>query len=292
MLSSYLLITIIGFFSITFLYLLIIRASHASPLQSRLNLGQPMRIVINKFFGPIIFLILLFHFITAFALGGEVGDVRLFASAGYAFYNKVDIYWVDQTHGTYPFFPFMIYPYALFWYLSDKLPFVTFSFFVKLLLIPIIFLTSSLIAKILRQKGLTKHKSRLVQLLFLTNPIVFLTITFHGQADILLIFFFIWSIYLLKECFLSGILMVLSVLTKTWSIIFLPLVIFRIKSFQKLIIYLSTFILTLFAFVFLYKSFVFTSITRIFCGTLRAMKYFVVIADYLVYHIALNSLHF
>jgi len=261
MLSSYPLVTIIGFSAISCLYLLLL-------IVWERNISL-LRITLQKFFIPIILLILSFSFITAFSLSGEVGDVRLFATAGYALFHKIDIYWLDQSHGTYPFLPFMIYPYALFWYLSDKLPVFTFSFFIKLLLIPIVFLTSFLIAKILRQKGLAKYKARFIQLLFLTNPIVFLTITFHGQADILLIFFFIASVfYLQKKIILSAVLMALSILTKSWSVIFLPLIILRIRSFQKIIIYLSTFILVLFAFVFLYKSFIFTSITRIFSAAI------------------------
>ena len=271
MLSSYLPVTIIGFFSITFFYVVLLwvnkKGEGISSLRGQTQ-GLPLRIILQKFFIPIILLILLFHFITAFALGGEINDVRLFASAGYALIHKIDIYWVDQTHGTYPFLPFTIYPYALFWYLTTKLPFLTFSFFVKLLLIPIIFFTSCLIAKILRQKGLAKYKSQMIQLGFLANPIVFLTITFHGQADILLIFFFIWSLYLSKKCFLSGFLMAFSVLTKTWSVIFLPLVILRIKSFRKIIIYLSAFFLAVLVFASLYKRLVFTSFTRMFSAAI------------------------
>jgi hypothetical protein len=136
-------------------------------------------------------LIFIFHLLTALVLTTEVKDVALFASAGYMLAHKLDIYLLDASHGTYPFWPFTIYPYALFWWLTTKIPFLTFSFWVKCLLIPIMFLTGKLIAKITQQPQ--------SQLLLVTNPLLFLTITYHGQADILLIYFFLLSVWFLVQ---------------------------------------------------------------------------------------------
>ncbi len=228
--------------------------------------------LLGRFFSIITMMLLLFWLITSASLTAEVNDVRLFATAGYSLAHKIDIYWLDPQGGTYSFLPFLIYPYTLFWYLSEKTG-LAFSFFVKLLLIPIIYLASLVIAKQLIKQGLPKYQAKIRQLLFLTNPIIFLTIIFHGQADILLIFFYLLSLVVLssnlKNLVFSGFLMALSVCAKSWSVIFLPLVILKIPKIFKKIIYLMAFCLTIIIFIFVYKLFIFTSFKRIFSVVLN-----------------------
>lgn len=252
----------------------------------------------KRFFKEWLSLVFCFHFLTALALQKEVRDVALFASAGYMLWHRIDIYLIDATHGTYPFWPFTIFPYALFWWLSSKIPFLTFSFWVKCLLIPVLFLTAKLIAKMIRKPQ--------VQLLLVTNPLLFLAITFHGQADILLIYFFLLSIFFLLsstseeslrpprrclkagetpprwrnsdrsrkghlggELILAGLFMAFSVMTKSWSVMFLPLIVFWLKSLSKIIIYLASFCLMIMAFGQLYQLFVHSSFGRLFDTVLR-----------------------
>ncbi|GEM_PF-6398105 len=251
-----------------------------------LNQNQLFKKWLKTSYPNLMGLIFIFHLLTALILTTEVKDVALFASTGYMLAHKLDIYLLDASHGTYPFWPFTIYPYALFWWLTTKIPFLTFSFWVKCLLIPIMFLTGKLIAKINQQPQ--------SQLLLVTNPLLFLTITFHGQADILLIYFFLLNVWFLvqptggrrrgtpmagvpavgghgakapdrtRRLPLSGLLMAFSVMTKTWSVMFLPLILLYLKSLKKMIVYLSIFLLTILAFGQLYQFFVYTSFSRLF----------------------------
>ncbi len=271
MFSQYLAIAIIGFSAILFFYLFTLLFQKKAFFKK----------ILKKHFGKIKLFLFVFYLLVAFFLKGEVNDVALFSSVGYCLWHKIDIYWLDATHGTYPFLPFTIYPYALFWFVSDKLPFLTFSFLVKTVLIPIFFLTASLIGKFLKKQGVEKNKIKLAKLLFLTNPVLFWAVVFHGQADIALIYFFILSIYHLKNGLrkqpardhpwskgIAGLLMAFSIMTKSWSIMFLPLVLLKIKSLKKKLIYFSTFFLTIFLFASLYKLFVFSSFSRIFKAAL------------------------
>jgi len=237
MLTSFFWVALVGFITITFFYLVILFGQKNSSF----------KLFINLYFKQIRWLLFFFHLSTAFFLGGEVADVKLFATAGYALAHKIDIYWLDPQGGTYSFFPLMIFPYSLFWYISDRLPILTFSFLVKLLLIPVMFLTSRF------------FKSRIHRLLFLTNPVIFLTVTLHGQADLALIFFFILSIYYLEKPAKAGIFMAISIMIKTWSVMFLPLVFFKLKSFRFWISFGISFLII----GFLYKFFVFSSWQRI-----------------------------
>lgn len=132
MLSTYPTVTVIGLLTITCLYLSIFYFQKNRIFQSCLN----------RYFSSLVLLLFIFHLVTAFALGGEVADVKLFASAGYALLHQIDIYLLDSSHGTYPFLPFTIYPYALFWYISSRFSWLTFSFLTKTLLIPVLFLTA------------------------------------------------------------------------------------------------------------------------------------------------------
>jgi hypothetical protein len=68
---------------------------------------------------------------------------------------------------------------------------------------------------------------------------------------------------------LSGLLMAFSVMTKSWSVMFLPLILLYLKSLKKIIVYLSIFCLTILAFGQLYQFFVYTSFSRLFQAVLN-----------------------
>ena len=180
------------------------------------------------------------YFIPAFYLP-VIQDVGLFETVGIKLLERVDFYAFDgPNHGTFPFLPFMNWFYAISHVLSKEtdLPFI---FFVRLLMIAAVFGTTILIGKLNRVKGVKKD-----QLFFLFNPVNLLVFSLHGQADILLIFFTLFSVFFLtskkKSAFKSAVLMAISVLIKTWSIIFIPLFLIKLKNFPQIVTWLLTLI--------------------------------------------------
>ena len=89
-----------------------------------------------------------------------------------------------------------------------------------------------------------KKQSGKDQLFFLFNPINLLLVSFHGQADILLFFFVLAAVFYLskkhKSIIKSAMAISLSVLTKTWSVIFIPLFLIKIKKSSHLGLWLLT----------------------------------------------------
>src|SRR3989344_1228744 len=180
------------------------------------------------------------YFIPAFYLP-VIQDVGLFETVGIKLLERVDFYAFDgPNHGTFPFLPFMNWFYAISHVLSKEtdLPFI---FFVRLLMIAAVFGTTILIGKLNRVKGVKKD-----QLFFLFNPVNLLVFSLHGQADILLIFFTLFSVFFFtskkKSAFKSAVLMAISVLIKTWSIIFIPLFLIKLKNFPQIVTWLLTLI--------------------------------------------------
>src|SRR4030042_5550649 len=158
-----------------------------------------------------------------------IQDVGLFESVGIKFLERVDIYAFDgPNHGTYPFLPLMNWFYAISHILSKtiNLPFI---FFVRLLMIAAVFGTTILIGKLNRTREVKKD-----QLFFLFCPINLLVFSLHGQADILLIFFLLLSVYFLtirqKSIIKSAITLGFSILVKSWSIIFIPLFLISLRK--------------------------------------------------------------
>lgn len=168
-----------------------------------------------------------------------ISDVGLFETVGIKLLERVDFYVFDgENHGTFPFLPFMNWFYALA-HVLGKVTTLSFIFFVRLLMITAVFTTTIMIGKLNKSQDSKKD-----QLFFLFNPVNLLVVSFHGQADILLIFFVLASIFFLKQkhksIVKSAVLMGLSILTKTWSVIFIPLFFIKIKEFSKKCLWLLT----------------------------------------------------
>ena len=205
----------------------------------------------------------IFYLLFAFFIKNPMPDVHLFESAGFYLTQKNSIYFIDQTHGTYPFFPFLIFPYALFHLVVKRYPILPFSFLVKLILIPTIFALGILIEKLSILQGLKKNSAFQRKILFCLNPVVFFSIVYHGQADILLLFFFLLSFYFFEKTLLSGIFYGLSILTKTWSVIFWPLFFLKIKTFNSKIIHFLSTIIPIFVVCFIYTRLVGSSFRQV-----------------------------
>ena len=212
----------------------------------------------------LLWIVFLFYLLFSFFIKNPLQDVHLFESVGFYLTRKIDIYFIDQTHGTYPFFPFLIFPYALAHLIVERWPILPFSFLVKLILIPTIFALGILIEKISILQGLNKKSALQRKVLFCLNPVVFFTVVYHGQADIVLLFFFLLSFYLFKNTILSGIFYGVSILTKTWSVIFWPLLLLKFKNPKQFLAHLASTFLVIFFVCFIYTRYLGSSFTRVF----------------------------
>jgi len=221
----------------------------------------------EKTYRFLLFLILLFQ-ITAIALTKfEVGDVFLFSKAGHYLGEKLDFYEFDSAHSQYPFFPFLMYFYSIFHLLAGSFNFFTFSFFLKLfLLLPCLWGLSFLV----KSAGNNEIEKRLSQIQFLTSPIVYFVILFHGQTDVVLLFLFFASaivslpVLKTKNTLIGAIFFGLSILAKTWSVIFIPMYLLFQKNLKKSLLFFLTVILILIADIFIYfKSVYYTKLDNI-----------------------------
>jgi hypothetical protein len=113
-----------------------------------------------------------------------------------------------------------------------------------------------------------QHANEESQLLFLSSPITYLVILFHGQIDVILLFFLIGSLMTLNastraySTVTAGLLYATSIAVKTWSVIFLPLI-YRFFGFRKTTVILLTTLLFLFADIFVYTRMVFNGAFRV-----------------------------
>lgn len=179
-----------------------------------------------------------------------IPDVALWETVGVKSLEGIDFYSFDRpTHGTFPFFPLMIWPHTLFHLISrtTNIPFVLFvRLLVTIFIIGIVFL----IGKIINNQLMAKK----MQALFLFNPVILLVTALHGQVDMIVAFFVLLTIYLLiikKGSLLSSAICYgVSILVKTWSVIFLPLFFSVLKKDLKL--WSFAVLGTIFSFVLLY----------------------------------------
>jgi hypothetical protein len=222
---------------------------------------NPSKIITNfisKRFNFAIIGIIFLYFLSSILYEQQAFDVFLFSTVGEVFRNRVDVYWYDSDHNMYPFFPFLLILFAGLDWVGDIVWFVNFMFLVKLvLLIPLFYISNWI--KI-------KTGNKLLVLEFLTSPITYGVIFYHGQIDIVLMSFFILSMTQLsnKEITTKTILSVsfsyfASIASKTWSILFAPIIWWFYKTQWQ--IYLIGFFVVglLFANIFGYTRYVFGS---------------------------------
>lgn len=235
---------LISFFLVTIFFFL----SYSKKLKKIISHNHIYKLII----GLIFIIYLLFSALFKF----EVGDVMLFSGSGWHLRHQIDFYWIDSDHTQYPFFPLMIYYHALANYLSEILPQLTFSFYLKALLIPVLFYVSYLI---------NRANSRLAQIRFLLSPITFSVIAIHGQIDIVLLAFYLTTVNLINRntvthnTFLSAATYAFSIAAKTWSIIFLPAIVYYQNNFKKSLLWIMIVMFLLLTNIMVYVNSVFGS---------------------------------
>ncbi len=198
---------------------------------------------LTKFNYPFLLVIILIlgQLVLSFFFKKQVGDVFLFSGAGYHLRHKIDFYWIDSNHTQYPFFPFLIFLFAPLNYLSETQPWFNFSFCLKAVLSLCLVLLSYLICKNPTSRQIDRQKI-IWAIRFVSNPITFAIIFYHGQIDVILLTFLIAAIILLKQqswsqILQSSLLFACSIASKTWSVLILPQVIWQIRSWPKKFIY-------------------------------------------------------
>jgi hypothetical protein len=186
----------------------------------------------------------------------QVGDVGLFSSVGAYLRHGGDFYYYDIQHTHFPFFPFLIFLHVPLNLLAETFKMFTFSFYLKLVLLIPLYWISYLV---LKQNKKSKTEARSLQLQFLTAPVTYAVVLFHGQIDLLLIAFYILAGLIvikknlgLNAVILSGLAFGASIAVKTWSIFILPIILLKLRTWSHRLIYLIVIAGFLFADVFIY----------------------------------------
>lgn len=195
----------------------------------------------------------------------QVIDVFLFSDAGHYLRQKIDFYWIDSAHDKYPFFPFLIFYFAFLDWVTEVIPKLNFMFLIKISLVPAVLVLASWVKK--KSENIQIGKLQFLDLL--TSPITYAIIYFHGQIDVILIAFFVVSMEYwnkkpvnTKTTLVSAALYAASVASKTWSILFAPIIFwYHKKSSYMYVFFISTAVL-LFADIFGYTRYVFGSSIR------------------------------
>lgn len=178
-----------------------------------------------------IFILLYFPFI--FVTSG-LNDIKLFQSVGYFGWERLDIYYYDADHRLYPYFPLTSLVTAVFYGVSQisGIPFLT---------LWRIATTSSLIVIAILIKNVftprrTDSNSKVI--LFLFSPISLWPVLVHAHHDVVLLLFYLLSLWLIfnkKEVLWGSFSFGLSVLFKTWSLIFLPLILLQNVNLKRIL---------------------------------------------------------
>ena len=185
----------------------------------------------------------------AAVLRREVGDVMLFSGTGWHLRHKIDYYFIDSDHSQYPFFPVMIFIYApINWFIETVFPGLTFSFYLKLLLLVGLYYLAF------------KIKDRARRLQFLTAPVTYATVVFHGQTDVLVTALLVLASS--RKLVLSALSFAVSIGVKTWPALLWPVFARRLKL-KPLLVFTAIIWFFLFADVFASTRYVFGSGFRV-----------------------------
>jgi len=160
-------------------------------------------------------------------------DLISYKKIGEATLNYINIYpQIAKIH--HPYFPFYLYLEALAIFLNNQFG-INYVFFLK-------FVNLIFDLGIIYLIYLLSNKKLKPAFFYSLNPISILIFFFHGQSDVIPIFFILLSVYLLKQKKeLSSIFSYsFAVLTKTWPILFFIPFLKQIKN-KKFLIFLFFF---------------------------------------------------
>lgn len=194
--------------------------------------------------GLVLLIALLVRLVPAVLLPrGAEYDIESFRRVAETLLKGGTVYDSPLVAGRHPYLPFQLY---LIWgagYVSNvgKLPFV---FLVKLVPILADAALAALIFKIALNSGRTLASAFSLSLLYALNPIAILVSAYHGQFDgeTVLLLALAWYFYHFgrqdaRRFGVSALMLGLAILNKSWPVIFLPIVFFRLKSTKQRVAY-------------------------------------------------------
>ena len=163
--------------------------------------------------------------------------------------GRIYEYWAYPPFFIYILLPFysLIYPYRpeLAWVedLSPPIEVTPFyaNFTVKIPMLLFDFLSAIVIWKILTHLNKSLEERKKIVIIWLFNPLLITISSVWGHFDVVAVFFHLASVYMLmkKKYVVSSVLLTFSILTKPYTIVFLPLHIVYILTKEKRRIYES-----------------------------------------------------
>jgi hypothetical protein len=164
-------------------------------------------------------------------IGAEY-DITSFRLSAEVFLRGGDVYTDATSAGRHPYLPFYLYNLGGMMWLSTLtgLPFV---FTVKLLPVLADVTITGLIYRGALCRGKAPRVAATWAWIYALHPIALLVTAYHGQFDaipVLLMLFAWFSLQCLRTWSLSAVFMGLAILSKTWPVIFLPLLMWRFTA--------------------------------------------------------------
>lgn len=180
-------------------------------------------------------------------------DIESFHLVGEALLSGEDVYTSAAIH-RHPYLPLQMYLIGLALFLAQLTP-LPFVVWVKM---PPLLADVAITALIYRagyRQSQSARTATLAALLYALNPISVLVSAYHGQFDaipvlLLLLAWYYWHFG--RRCLPSAIALGFAVLSKTWPIVLLPIVLIRLRPAKQLVLYTAVTLLVPISFTVAY----------------------------------------
>ncbi len=192
---------------------------------------------------PLLWLLLIALFVRLLPLlllpVGARYDIESFRLVATALLHGEDVY-TSAALGRHPYLPLQMYVIGAAWWaaLNSRIPF---PIWIKLVPVFADIGLTALIFVVYRRWGQVGKTAVIFALLYALNPISLLTSAYHGQFDsvTLLLLGLSWATWHFgRQINKSALLLGLSILNKTWPIVFLPIVLIRLHDNRKRLQYI------------------------------------------------------
>jgi hypothetical protein len=165
-------------------------------------------------------------------------DIESFQLTGEALLSGEDVY-TSAAVGRHPYVPFQVYFIGLATFFS-QLTGLPFAVLVKMLPIAADVIIVGLIFHIAIGNGWSRITAWSLALMYALNPVSLLVSAYHGQFDsipmlLLLTAWYFWHFG--QHLVLSSLALGLAILSKTWPVVFLPIILVSLKHLRSAAIY-------------------------------------------------------
>jgi Gpi18-like mannosyltransferase len=170
---------------------------------------------------------------------GASYDIDSFRLVAEAFLRGEAIYSSATAVGRHPYLPFQLYLIAGSLWLAQTL-LLPFVLMIKMPAILADVAITAVIYHAVRRSGQPVGRAALVAVIFALNPISIIVTAYHGQFDaipvlLLLISWYFWRFG--RRAHYSALALGFAILSKTWPIIFLPVVLSRMRGMRAWLVY-------------------------------------------------------